>query len=78
MSSGTLINIPHIHLTRFSALVGFLISLTPLSCDLMGWRGAGTGNGSADIGAYFFFGGLLMVLGGLGEVSAWMSHTYLQ
>ncbi|KAL8823680.1 MAG: hypothetical protein Q9170_008333, partial [Blastenia crenularia] len=28
------------------ALVGFLLSLTPLSCDLMGWRGAG-GNGAA-------------------------------
>lgn len=52
------------------ALVGFLLSLTPLSCDLMGWRGAGpTGDGSASIGAYFFFGGLLMVLGGVGEVS---------
>jgi uncharacterized protein len=30
------------------ALVGFLISLTPLSCDLMGWRGAG-GNGAASM-----------------------------
>lgn len=49
------------------ALVGFLLSLTPLSCDLMGWRGAGEGNGSAGIGAYFFFGGLLMILGSLGE-----------
>ncbi|KAF2217469.1 hypothetical protein CERZMDRAFT_30407 [Cercospora zeae-maydis SCOH1-5] len=48
------------------ALVGFLLSLTPLSCDLMGWRGAG-GNGAASTGVYFFFGGLLMVLGGLGE-----------
>jgi hypothetical protein len=33
----------------------------------MGWRGAG-GSGSASIGWYFFMGGLLMVLGGLGEV----------
>src|SRR5690242_14216842 len=33
----------------------------------MGWRGAG-GSGSASIGWYFFAGGLLMVLGGLGEV----------
>ena len=33
----------------YSALVGFLLSLTPLTCDLMGWRGAG-GNGAADIG----------------------------
>ena len=31
------------------ALVGFVLSLTPLSCDLMGWRGAG-GNGSASTG----------------------------
>jgi hypothetical protein len=50
-----------------SALVGFLLSLTPLSWTLMGWRGAG-GSGSASIGWYFFMGGLLMVLGGVGEV----------
>ena len=31
------------------ALIGFLLSLTPLSCDLMGWRGAG-GNGAASTG----------------------------
>ncbi|KAF6816467.1 gpr1 fun34-class plasma membrane protein [Colletotrichum musicola] len=48
------------------AIVGFLISLTPLSCDLMGWRGAG-GSGAAGIGSYFFFGGLLMFVGGLLE-----------
>lgn len=48
------------------ALVGFLLALTPLSCDLMGWRGAG-GNGAASTGVYFFFGGLLMILGGVGE-----------
>ncbi|KAF2098734.1 GPR1/FUN34/YaaH-class plasma membrane protein [Rhizodiscina lignyota] len=47
------------------ALIGFLLSLNPLACDLMGWRGAN--GGSASIGVYFFFGGLLMVLGGLGE-----------
>ncbi|KAK6432622.1 hypothetical protein LTR95_011203 [Oleoguttula sp. CCFEE 5521] len=47
-------------------LVGFLLSLTPLSCDLMGWRGAG-GSGAASTGAYFFFGGLLMILGAIGE-----------
>jgi len=34
----------------------------------MGWRGAG-GSGGATLGAYFFFGGMLMVLGGVGEVS---------
>jgi len=48
------------------ALAGFLLSLTPLSCILMGWRGAG-GSGASDIGAYLFFGGLLMILGSLGE-----------
>jgi len=48
------------------ALAGFLLSLTPLSCDLMGWRGAG-GNGAASTGVYFFFGGLLMILGSVGE-----------
>jgi len=48
------------------ALVGFLLSLTPLSWTLMGWRGAG-GNGAASIGWYMFAGGMLMVLGGVGE-----------
>ncbi|KAI1622976.1 GPR1/FUN34/yaaH family-domain-containing protein [Exophiala viscosa] len=48
------------------ALVGFLLSLTPLSNVLLGWRGAG-GLGAAEVGAYFFFGGLLMILGGLLE-----------
>jgi hypothetical protein len=33
----------------------------------MGWRGAG-GNGAASIGWYMFAGGMLMVLGGVGEV----------
>ena len=32
----------------------------------MGWRGAG-GSGASDVGAYFFFGGLLMILGSIGE-----------
>ncbi|KAL8790689.1 MAG: hypothetical protein Q9213_000537 [Squamulea squamosa] len=48
------------------ALVGFLLSLTPLACDLMGWRGAG-GNGAASTGVFFFFGGVLMILGAIGE-----------
>jgi len=48
------------------ALSGFLLSLTPLSCILMGWRGAG-GSGASDTGVFFFFGGLLMILGSLGE-----------
>jgi hypothetical protein len=40
----------------------------------MGWRGAG-GSGSASIGWYFFAGGLLMVLGGLGEVRPLILHA---
>jgi succinate-acetate transporter protein len=48
------------------ALLGFLISLSPLSADLMGWRGAG-GSGAAGIGSYYFFGGLLSILGGFLE-----------
>ena len=37
----------------------------------MGWRGAG-GNGAATIGTYFGFGGLLMILGSVGEVSIYV------
>lgn len=48
------------------ALVGFLLAFTPLTCDLMGWRGAG-GNGAASNGAYIFMGGLLMLVGGILE-----------
>lgn len=33
----------------------------------MGWRGAG-GNGAANVGVYFGFGGILMILGSVGEV----------
>ncbi|KAL8798125.1 MAG: hypothetical protein Q9182_006932 [Xanthomendoza sp. 2 TL-2023] len=44
------------------ALVGFLLSLTPLACDLMGWRGAG-GTGAASTGAYFFFGAFWLTFG---------------
>ncbi|KAH8700207.1 gpr1-like plasma membrane protein [Talaromyces proteolyticus] len=48
-------------LTNHRGLVGFCIALTPLSCDLMGWRGSG-GGGAADVGAYYWFGGLLQIL----------------
>jgi len=48
------------------AILGFILSLSPLSCDLMGWRGAG-GNGAASTGVYYFFGGLLMIIGGFLE-----------
>lgn len=45
------------------ALLGLVMALTPFSCDIMGWRGAG-GDGAAATGAYYFMGGLLMVIGG--------------
>lgn len=35
------------------ALLGYLLSLSPLSCELMGWRGAG-GAGIATTGVYYF------------------------
>lgn len=44
------------------ALGGFLLSLSPLSNVFMGWQGAG-GLGAAEIGAYYFFGGVLMIIG---------------
>lgn len=58
------------------ALMGFLICLSPLSCDLMGWRGAG-GNGAAGTGAYYFFGGLLMILGGFLEFILGKTFTFV-
>ncbi|KAF7559289.1 hypothetical protein G7046_g4862 [Stylonectria norvegica] len=48
------------------ALVGFLLALGPLSCDLMGWRGAG-GSGAASNAIIIFMGGLLMFTGGILE-----------
>ncbi|KAK7509525.1 uncharacterized protein IWZ02DRAFT_150385 [Phyllosticta citriasiana] len=47
------------------SLIGFLLALTPLSCILMGWRGAS--GVSANVGAYYFCGGILMLLGAIGE-----------
>lgn len=35
----------------------------------MGWRGAGN-SGASGTGTYFFFGGLLMILGSVGEVGS--------
>ncbi|KAL4804587.1 GPR1/FUN34/yaaH family-domain-containing protein [Aspergillus unguis] len=47
-------------------LMGFLLASTPHACMLMGWRGAG-GNGSALVPTYIFFGGIVQVLGAIGE-----------
>jgi len=46
------------------ALVGFAVALSPLSIGLMGWRGSG---GAADLTVYYFFGGLMLELGGILE-----------
>ncbi|KAK4199584.1 GPR1/FUN34/yaaH family-domain-containing protein [Triangularia verruculosa] len=48
------------------ALAGLVITLTPLSCQLMGWRGADP-TGLANNGADFFLGGLLVFLSGIFE-----------
>ncbi|KXL49726.1 MAG: hypothetical protein FE78DRAFT_139424 [Acidomyces sp. 'richmondensis'] len=48
------------------ALMGFLMASTPLGCTLMGWRGAG-GAGAALIGTFYFFGGMLQIIGALME-----------
>jgi len=50
------------------ALCGFLLALTPLTCQLMGWRATNKlAGGAATIGTYFFFGGLMMIIGSVGE-----------
>ncbi|CEJ95024.1 Putative Transcriptional activator of ethanol catabolism AlcS [[Torrubiella] hemipterigena] len=47
-------------------LLGFLIASTPLAAALMGWRGAG-GGGAATIGTFYFFGGMLQIIGSILE-----------
>ncbi|USW54707.1 Putative acetate transporter GPR1/FUN34/SatP family [Septoria linicola] len=49
-------------------LAGFLLSLSPLSCFLMNWRGTLTGLGASNIAAYMFFGGVLMMVSGFFEL----------
>jgi hypothetical protein len=53
-------------LTMCTALMGFLITSTPLGCALLGWRGAG-GGGAATIGVFYFFGDLLQIIGSIME-----------
>jgi len=47
------------------AILGFVVALTPISAELMGWRGAA--GFSSTIGSTYFFGGLLLLLAGIGE-----------
>ncbi|KAK3703632.1 hypothetical protein LTR37_014328 [Vermiconidia calcicola] len=48
------------------ALMGLLMASMPLACALMGWRGAG-GEGAALVGVFFFFGGMLQIIGAVME-----------
>ncbi|KAK5947972.1 hypothetical protein OHC33_011013 [Knufia fluminis] len=45
---------------------GFLLCTTPLSMSLLGWQGADR-LGIATVGSYFWIGGLLLILGSIGE-----------
>ncbi|KAL1859317.1 hypothetical protein Plec18167_006729 [Paecilomyces lecythidis] len=47
-------------------ILGFIVTLGPLSCQLMGWRGSG-GGGAAIVGVMYFIGGLLMIISGVME-----------
>lgn len=48
------------------AIMGFVVGLTPLSCEFMAWRGSG-GFGVATTTNSIFFGGVLLTLAGIGE-----------
>ncbi|KAI0908745.1 GPR1/FUN34/yaaH family-domain-containing protein [Ustulina deusta] len=49
------------------ALGGFLLCTTPMSMVLLEWQGAGGFGAAANVGSYFFIGGLLLFFGGIGE-----------
>ncbi|EED17475.1 transcriptional activator of ethanol catabolism AlcS [Talaromyces stipitatus ATCC 10500] len=49
------------------------MSLTPLSCQLMGWRGSG-GGGASIVGVLYCMGGVLMVISGILEFI--LGNTY--
>lgn len=48
------------------AIMGFVVGLTPLSCEFMAWRGSG-GFGVATTMASLWFGGWLLTIAGIGE-----------
>jgi len=49
------------------ALAGFVLCSTPAAMGMLGWQGSGGFMVGAHVGAYFGFGGLLMLLGAIGE-----------
>jgi len=46
--------------------LAFVVCLTPLAMDLMGWRGAG-GSGAAQVASFYFIGGMLSLIAGILE-----------
>ncbi|KAK9480742.1 GPR1/FUN34/yaaH family-domain-containing protein [Lipomyces japonicus] len=48
------------------ALMGHILSICPLGCDLIGWKGAGQ-FGAASTGGFVFVGGVLLLLSGILE-----------
>ncbi|KAF4439558.1 hypothetical protein F53441_12544 [Fusarium austroafricanum] len=49
------------------ALSGFLLCTTPASMSLLGWAGAGGFGAGANVGSYFWLGGIVTLLGAIGE-----------
>lgn len=60
-------------------VAGFAVGLTPLSAQLMGWRGAGAGagNAAATVGATIWFGGMCLVIAGILEFFIGNSFPFL-
>ncbi|SPO26512.1 related to ATO3 - plasma membrane protein with possible role in export of ammonia [Ustilago trichophora] len=48
-------------------IVSFLLTFSPTSCCLMGWRGASANSLLALIGAYYFMGGMALYVAGILE-----------
>jgi succinate-acetate transporter protein len=57
-------------------MIGFLMALTPTCINLLGWRGSG-GSGAAYIGAYYWFGGAVMLIGSILEFILGNTLTYV-
>lgn len=48
-------------------IISFLLCLTPLACDLMGWAGASAGSAATLAGPAYLIGGIGLYLAGIGE-----------
>ncbi|KAK0383850.1 hypothetical protein NLU13_9761 [Sarocladium strictum] len=49
------------------ALGGFILTTTPVSMALLGWQGAGGFLAGANAGVFFWLGGIMTLLGAIGE-----------